>query len=50
MILTLTEIKQYLRLEPEYTDEDDLLRDLLLVAEEYIKNATGFKFEIVTFT
>ncbi|MDO7487040.1 head-tail connector protein [Peribacillus frigoritolerans] len=45
MIITLNEMKQYLRLEVADVAEDALLNALLLTAEEYIKNATGFKFE-----
>ena len=45
MIVTLEQMKQYLRLEPDDTEEDALIEGLLLSAEEYIKNATGFRFE-----
>lgn len=44
MILSLNEIKQYLRIELDYIEEDELLNELILVSEEYIKNATGFTF------
>ena len=44
MIVTLEEMKQYLRLEPSDTEEDNLINSFLLAAEEYIKNATGFQF------
>lgn len=42
-MLTLSEVKQWLRLEEGFTDEDDLLQTLIKAAEEYIVNATGRK-------
>lgn len=45
MIVTLDEIKQFLRLEQDYTDEDILLTALRDTAEEYLKNATGQTFD-----
>lgn len=44
MIVSLEDMKKYLRLEPIDTEEDDLILGLLLAAETYIKQATGFKF------
>lgn len=40
-MLTLSEVKRWLRLEEEFTDEDDLLQTLMHAAQEYITNATG---------
>lgn len=45
MIVSLEDMKKYLRLEPSDSEEDDLILGLLLTAEDYIKRATGFKFE-----
>lgn len=44
MLVTLPEIKLYLRLDELDTTEDSLLTSLLNTAEEYLKNATGFTF------
>lgn len=40
-MLTLSEVKRWLRLEEDFTDEDGLLQTLIKAAEEYIANATG---------
>lgn len=40
-MLTLPEVKQWLRLEESDTTEDALLQTLIKAAEEYIANATG---------
>lgn len=40
-MLDLTQIKIYLRLEEDYSEEDELLSSLLIFSQEYIKNATG---------
>ncbi|MGF9946078.1 head-tail connector protein [Priestia megaterium] len=45
MIVSLEQIKQYLRVEIDYFDEDYFLESLILMSEEYIFNATGFKFD-----
>lgn len=45
MLVTLDEIKLYLRLDETDTTEDQLLTSLITSAEEYVKEATGFKFE-----
>jgi len=42
-MLTLSEVKRWLRLEEGFTDEDDLLQTLMNAAQEYIANATGRK-------
>jgi len=38
-VLTLPEVKQWLRLEESDTTEDALLQSLISAADEYIKNA-----------
>lgn len=43
MIITLEEVKEYLKID--YDDEDDLLLELIEVAEEYLYAATGTKFD-----
>ncbi|WP_371017388.1 head-tail connector protein [Pseudalkalibacillus sp. JSM 102089] len=45
MIVDLVEMKQYLRLEIADDEEDEMIESFLLVADEYLKSATGFKFE-----
>ncbi|WP_419156930.1 head-tail connector protein [Rossellomorea sp. BNER] len=37
----LTDVKQYLRLEDSYIEEDTQLNSLIIAAKSYIKNATG---------
>lgn len=44
MIITLAEVKEYLRIENDYTEEDELLKSLMEAAEEHLKNATGKAF------
>ena len=45
MIITLDEAKQFLRLETDFTDEDEFINSLIMAAEQYIKNATGKIFD-----
>lgn len=45
MIVTLEEIKQYLRLEQDYTEEDNFLMLLEKSSEQYLKNSTGKVFD-----
>lgn len=45
-MLDLTQIKIYLRLEGDYSEEDELLSSLLIFSQEYIKNATGKTVEV----
>ena len=45
MILNLSEVKDFLRIEQECTDEDTLLNTLIAGSEEYLKNATGCVFD-----
>lgn len=45
MIVTLSDVKTYLRLDLEATDEDALLQLLINAAESYLKNATGIQFD-----
>jgi len=46
-MLTLPEVKSWLRLEQDDTTEDTLLQSLMLTAEEYIRNAvpSGMAFD-----
>lgn len=41
MIITLSELKLYLRLETDYTEDDAFLNTLISAAEAYLKNSTG---------
>lgn len=43
MILTLEEVKEYLKID--YDDEDNLLLELISTAENYLYNATGTHFD-----
>lgn len=38
-LLTIDDVKPYLRIESSYTDEDDLIEDLLLFSKTYLLNA-----------
>lgn len=38
----LEKVKLYLRIEPDYDYEDELLMDLITEAKEYCKNAVGY--------
>ncbi|MEA5268957.1 head-tail connector protein [Clostridium perfringens] len=42
MILSLKEVKNYLRVD--YEEDDLLIQDLIDMSEEYLYNATGKKF------
>ncbi len=44
MNVTLEEIKQYLRIEADYTDEDSLLLSLIETGIESLENHTGKTF------
>lgn len=39
--LLLNEVKQYLRIELDWTEEDNLLSSFINAAKSYVKNATG---------
>jgi uncharacterized phage protein (predicted DNA packaging) len=41
MALTKEQAKRYLRIEPDYTDEDEDITSLIAFSKEYIKGATG---------
>lgn len=43
MILELQEVKDYLKID--YDDEDTLLNDLIIAAENYLYNATGKHYD-----
>lgn len=45
LIVTLVQAKRWLRLEPEFADEDELIQDLIDAAETYLTNATGNQFD-----
>ncbi|WIF95127.1 head-tail connector protein [Caminicella sporogenes] len=45
MIITLEEVKQYLRLELDYTEEDNFLNLLINAAEKHLLNATEIQFD-----
>lgn len=44
MIVSLEEIKEYLRLEADYKEDDNLLLSFLKAAEEDLENRTGKVF------
>lgn len=41
----LNEVKQYLRVEIDWTEEDSLLSSFILAAKSYVKNATGIEVD-----
>ncbi len=41
MALTKEEVKRYLRIETDYTEEDTDIESLITFSKEYIKGATG---------
>lgn len=43
--MTLEEIKDYLHIDADFDDDDDLLEMLLEAAKQFIKEATGKEFE-----
>ena len=45
LIVTLDQAKRWLRLEPDFVDEDELIEDLVNAAEIYLLNATGNQFD-----
>lgn len=45
MILTLEETKEFLRIEQDFTDEDNLIQMLITASESYLYNATGRQFD-----
>lgn len=44
MIITLAEMKRYLRIELDYFEEDEDINAFILGAQEYLKTATGHDF------
>ena len=42
MLISLEEIKNYSRIDTE--EEDQMLQNLIVAAEDYLKNATGKKY------
>ncbi len=44
MLVSLTEIKAYLRID--YDDDDELINSLVIASSEYITNATGISFDM----
>lgn len=44
-IASLEQAKKWMRLELDYTEEDNLVQGLLDAAERYIYNATGIHFD-----
>ena len=44
MIITLAEAKDFLKVEQDYTTEDNFINSLIIAAESYINNATGKTF------
>lgn len=43
--MTLDQAKKWLRLEPDFAEEDELIQDLIDAAETYLANATGNQFD-----
>ncbi|WP_069649643.1 head-tail connector protein [Caloranaerobacter ferrireducens] len=49
-MLTLDEVKEFLRIDINFTDEDTLLNALIQASEGYIYNATGLNSTDITDT
>lgn len=45
MLMTLEEMKKYLRIDSDYTEEDELITTLIESAEEMLINQTGLSLE-----
>lgn len=43
--MDILEVKEFLRLEQGYTEEDIFINSLIIAAKEYIKNATGLDYD-----
>ncbi|WP_427340644.1 head-tail connector protein [Caloranaerobacter sp. DY30410] len=43
--MDISEVKEFLRLEQDYTEEDIFLNSLIVAAKEYIKNATSLDYD-----
>ena len=44
MAVTLEDIKNYLKVDADITEDDELLKSMMLAAVEYIEQLTGKKF------
>lgn len=44
-MLDLEEVKNYLRIENDFTEDDELLKSLIIAAEDYLYNQTGKRFK-----
>jgi uncharacterized phage protein (predicted DNA packaging) len=45
LILNLQEVKEFLRIEQEFIEEDSVINMLITAAESYLFNATGIQFD-----
>jgi len=45
LILTLDEVKEFLKLEYDFYDEDNLLQLLMTASEAFLLNSTGITFD-----
>lgn len=45
MIVTLEEVKEHLKLEEDYIEEDDYFKILIKASEKHLKFITGKKFD-----
>lgn len=45
MIVTLKEVKEFLRIEQDFTEEDTLINMLITASESFLYNATGVQFD-----
>ena len=44
MAVTLEDLKNYLKVDDDITEDDDLLKGMMLAAVDYIEQTTGKKF------
>lgn len=40
-VITIREVKEYLRIEEDFTQEDNLLNNLVMAADQYLKTGVG---------
>lgn len=45
MILTLAEVKDFLKIEPDFVADDNFIQLLITASEAYLYNSTGITFD-----
>lgn len=49
-VITLEQAKLYMRMDADYTLEDDLIRDMIMTAEQWCEAYTGLSFSVKELT